>query len=1122
MEATKGFDYVIRMAQNAPFEIRALTDSFVKLKAAGVDPMGGSMQGLVDSVAKFGGTSETLHRASIAIQQMAGKGVISMEELRQQLGEAIPNAMQLMARASGVSVGELVKQISKGKVTSQEALTNLFIVMRLENQGAAAEMMKTWTGLTAQIKTQFELLGKQIGDAGFFEEVKKQASTLLEFLKSDAGRQFAAGMGSALTTAVRNVADMVGWLVRMKDVLLTVGAGFAGLVAWSKLSAMVMQSGAMDVVRAERAKWAAIAAEQQKATAAAIGMQVKEKEGQIASNTAIIAMKQRHYATLEAMQARHLAAAAALEARFNSAGQFVDSRRRFASGGPAARQEIQALTDKAAALGMMQRARLSEMNVLDQQNIKLRENATKLAQTSAAAIAAAGHIGILTRMATLWRAALLALGGPIGAVLTALSFAIPMWILWGDKGKEAIEKVQNALASGTAGRGDRVTAEARIEEIGKKIEKTQGLLDYAIASNDNAGAAALRADLFKHEQDLAKWQADLKEIDTQTIKNEMQRGADDFRKAFEERTNNVANAYRKQHAELGVRMADIQKDTSLTAPAREAAMKAIRDEAVALDKAHQKVLSDTALERYRQVKAHHDQLRRDKISITSETWLKSKGALEEAEKKMAELNKIDAAMPKYGTLTLGSGTDGNKAPKADVRNPLAEMIEQAEGNLEAANIRLRELGDGVMSFDAIYQAELAKLRGKGNKLDTVTKTGDVETRTAASEEELRRMARLTTETIVATKNTEILANVARQAASAEEALADAQERLANNGETLNGGYERAIINLNRMRAGIIDTGTAMDDFDRSAARIRGAAIMTDLTNFVSDLSRRNNELEAAAVVNTRERQTAIFEAYRDSIMKRFTVYSASLKREKGDTAETAAEITKMWDLVSKHIQLSGDVMRRQTMTQLERWLEAAQDMTSQIDNMTTNWAGNFIDMIVNATSTGKLAWKDMITSMLQDLLRLTLNKQISSSLATLAGGAGNWLAGLFGGGGGGGGYVFPSGAALATGGVMTGLGPMSLNRYANGGIAKSPQVALFGEGSRPEAYVPLPDGRSIPVTMAGAPPAVTVNVINQSGQQVQATQSGPRFDGKQMILDVVLHAAAQPGNFREGMRGAMR
>ncbi len=50
---------------------------------------------------------------------------------------------------------------------------------------------------------------------------------------------------------------------------------------------------------------------------------------------------------------------------------------------------------------------------------------------------------------------------------------------------------------------------------------------------------------------------------------------------------------------------------------------------------------------------------------------------------------------------------------------------------------------------------------------------------------------------------------------------------------------------------------------------------------------------------------------------------------------------------------------------------------------------------------------------------------------------------------------------------MTSAGPLPLHRYATGGIAISPQVALFGEGRGPEAFVPLPDGRSIPVQMRG-------------------------------------------------------
>jgi hypothetical protein len=59
------------------------------------------------------------------------------------------------------------------------------------------------------------------------------------------------------------------------------------------------------------------------------------------------------------------------------------------------------------------------------------------------------------------------------------------------------------------------------------------------------------------------------------------------------------------------------------------------------------------------------------------------------------------------------------------------------------------------------------------------------------------------------------------------------------------------------------------------------------------------------------------------------------------------------------------------------------------------------------------------------------------------------------------------GFGFANGGVMTNNGPAPLKRYSQGGIANRPQLALYGEGSKPEAYVPLPDGRRIPVALQG-------------------------------------------------------
>jgi tape measure domain-containing protein len=62
--------------------------------------------------------------------------------------------------------------------------------------------------------------------------------------------------------------------------------------------------------------------------------------------------------------------------------------------------------------------------------------------------------------------------------------------------------------------------------------------------------------------------------------------------------------------------------------------------------------------------------------------------------------------------------------------------------------------------------------------------------------------------------------------------------------------------------------------------------------------------------------------------------------------------------------------------------------------------------------------------------------------------------------------LFP-GFGFANGGIMTSSGPAPLKKYSQGGIANRPQLALYGEGSKPEAYVPLPDGRRIPVALQG-------------------------------------------------------
>ncbi|NCC05662.1 MAG: hypothetical protein EOM37_16850, partial [Proteobacteria bacterium] len=86
----------------------------------------------------LGLSADDTHGTLRALQQMMSKGKIQAEELRGQLGERLPGALNLMAKAMGVSTAELNKMMEDGKLLADEALPKL--TAEIERvYGAAAE-----------------------------------------------------------------------------------------------------------------------------------------------------------------------------------------------------------------------------------------------------------------------------------------------------------------------------------------------------------------------------------------------------------------------------------------------------------------------------------------------------------------------------------------------------------------------------------------------------------------------------------------------------------------------------------------------------------------------------------------------------------------------------------------------------------------------------------------------------------------------------------------------------------------------------------------------------------------------------------------------------------------------
>lgn len=116
------------------------------------------------------------------------------------------------------------------------------------------------------------------------------------------------------------------------------------------------------------------------------------------------------------------------------------------------------------------------------------------------------------------------------------------------------------------------------------------------------------------------------------------------------------------------------------------------------------------------------------------------------------------------------------------------------------------------------------------------------------------------------------------------------------------------------------------------------------------------------------------------------------------------------------------------------------------------------------------------------------------------------------------------GASFAEGGIMPGRMQrprgVTLRKYQFGGVARSPQVAVFGEGRQAEAFVPLPDGRRIPVEMRGGGGGGGLTIVVQT---VDSRDTARWFlENRGTILGITRNGFETSFGQRQAVQGAVR
>ncbi|GJA98196.1 tape measure protein [Aeromonas caviae] len=1081
---------LMSVASASPYKLNALVDSYTKLKAADLASPDGFLAGLVNTAGKFGKSSEELKRASVAIQQMAGKGVISMEELRQQFGEAVPDAMGMMARAAGISMGDLVKQVSTGTVEAKQALSLLSREMYMSSAGAAHEMSKTWEGALNRISTSLTELAVATGDTGFYDNAVELANAFNTFLQSDKAYADANRLGLMLTDLTDAFGATASFIYdRAKELGVAIAIMFGASWA-SKIMSGV--SSLTEAYRNESAKWP-------ESTRA---VQAQMLEHQRDFRRRCLALEAEYRASMTRAQDRQiLAAMDANKRQFDIERAAMQDRLTMLQSG---QSRLSAITSSVANMfGGWTNVIVAAIGValyaLDEFYLKQRRIADQVIET-----------------------------GGLVATFDDLKYATTQM----GEDEVKLKDRKQALVETKAAVAD-LTAQYKLTNEQVEILKN-GTSAQKLSLGQQLGLALalpLSARLFSTFDDVKRMESEIKASEARLVK------AAEAIKSAREHVNETlrnqggsvaANLMAKPLREVSMSYEKAAKQAELKAKEEESKFK---DDAKAASEAYKKTLNSELLPaRQKAMEDFNSIFREEAKSLeaqikTIQAAAPDKGNGEKAytieqDKQLSSLQgRLDRVTKDWNTFNeaVSVSHDGldrlaSQVAKTGKIDPSTSYLQSAKaftaGKLE--EIKMQKVSLGLMDEQAVKGKELAKLEAmiaagkyKGLKDYQVEQMRIAAMAKDAANEEARSLnerARLRRTTVDRLDDLSI--SISKKMGTAIGSSDNPFLEWERGFEQTNEAVKEIERNLNKA-SGVLKEDAAKIDEILQKQR------MTDQFNISAQMQKSITET-TEAMMPSMARARAEYDRQIQQMNKLLERENERLKaaRERGEYAKEEAELIEgNIKLVEKQRALTEE-QKSQNTTVFGLWKRDLREMEDAVTEKLKGAFDGVFDAMTAGILEGKASFGDMMQSVTKELERFFVKMALMKAFEAGASAMGF-------------GNIVPH----ANGGIMSEHGSVPLRKYAKGGIATSPQLALFGEGSHNEAYVPLPDGRTIPVTMtgpanAGAAPAIHFNLINQSGAPVEAEGRGQRFDGEKYIIDVVLSAMSRPGRLRTAMQGA--
>ena len=142
----------------------------------------------------------------VAVTQMISKNVVSSEELRRQLGNALPGAFNMMANAVGVTTAELEKLLKAGKLASGPALIKFADELNKQTQNISFDSVQLKIN---DLQNAWIKLVDNSGFEQFYKDILDWATGTLNSL-SDTFKGFFDGVKSSINVIIGLLAGLGG------------------------------------------------------------------------------------------------------------------------------------------------------------------------------------------------------------------------------------------------------------------------------------------------------------------------------------------------------------------------------------------------------------------------------------------------------------------------------------------------------------------------------------------------------------------------------------------------------------------------------------------------------------------------------------------------------------------------------------------------------------------------------------------------------------------------------------------------------------------------------------------------------------------------------------------------